>query len=250
MSKLGERRIDSCSPVFHFFFHRASITVQSLAHHWHDVTGRQKTPHNYHSRGSRFAHLMDYIKSIGDYSLLHSGSLNMLMTLTSLLSIVFLLELCAYSWAEEVLEKRNPSDFLCICNEIAAAISGASQVFFPREFCHSFIGNGFDLMGDQAAPEYTLDISHVATSSSQESACSVEPGSADDVSKIVSHPYSTNQHCQTHVLLASYSGIDPNTIWGEMWRTHYKPGILLDERCRDCHDALQRDNSKFNKWHS
>jgi hypothetical protein len=40
--------------------------------------------------------------------------------------------------------------------------------------------------GDQAAPEYLLDISHAASSSSQASACSVEPGTTEDVSKIVS----------------------------------------------------------------
>jgi hypothetical protein len=56
----------------------------------------------------------------------------MIMTLTLLLSFVFFLDLCAYSWAE-ALEKHNPSDLLCTCNQIAAAISGASQVFFPRE---------------------------------------------------------------------------------------------------------------------
>jgi hypothetical protein len=38
----------------------------------------------------------------------------------------------------------------------------------------------------QAAPQYTADNFHYALSSSQESACSVEPGSAEDVSKIVS----------------------------------------------------------------
>jgi hypothetical protein len=42
-------------------------------------------------------------------------------------------------------------------------------------------------MGDQAAPEYVLDISHAASSSSQASTCSVEPGSAGDVAKIVSY---------------------------------------------------------------
>jgi hypothetical protein len=41
-------------------------------------------------------------------------------------------------------------------------------------------------MGHQAAPEYLLDILHAASSSSQASACSVEPGSTEDVSKIVS----------------------------------------------------------------
>ena len=41
------------------------------------------------------------------------------------------------------------------------------------------------LIGDQAASEYLFDISHASSASSEESACSVEPGSAEDVSKIV-----------------------------------------------------------------
>jgi hypothetical protein len=56
----------------------------------------------------------------------------MTMTLAPLLSFVFFLQLCAYSWAE-ALEKHNSTDLLRTCNQIAAAISGASQVFFPRE---------------------------------------------------------------------------------------------------------------------
>jgi len=56
----------------------------------------------------------------------------MIITLTLLPFFVSFLELCAYSWAEP-LEKHNPSDLLCTCNQIVASISGASQVFFPRE---------------------------------------------------------------------------------------------------------------------
>src|SRR6266849_2644057 len=45
----------------------------------------------------------------------------------------------------------------------------------------------FSLMDDQASPEYSIDISHPPAASSQASTCSVEPGSAEDVGKIVSH---------------------------------------------------------------
>ena len=41
-------------------------------------------------------------------------------------------------------------------------------------------------MGNQASSEYVLDLSHASASSSQVSVCSVEPGSTEDVSKIVS----------------------------------------------------------------
>ncbi|KAH9035513.1 FAD-binding domain-containing protein [Lactarius pseudohatsudake] len=51
--------------------------------------------------------------------------------------------------------------------ELPATISNASEVFFPP------------------SPQYAVDISHTYASSSEASACSVEPGSADDVSKIL-----------------------------------------------------------------
>ena len=56
----------------------------------------------------------------------------MAATLTLLLFFVSFLELCAYSGAE-TLENHNPSDLLCTCNQIAAAISDASRVFLPGE---------------------------------------------------------------------------------------------------------------------
>lgn len=40
-------------------------------------------------------------------------------------------------------------------------------------------------MGFQASYDYSSDISHSAPSASEESVCSVEPGSADDVGKII-----------------------------------------------------------------
>ncbi|KAH9990394.1 FAD-binding domain-containing protein [Russula vinacea] len=81
--------------------------------------------------------------------------------------------LCTFSLAllsygqPETLENHNSSDLLCTCNQIAVAISGASQVFFPT------------------ASEYLFDIEHATPSSTEASACSVEPGSAEDVSKIL-----------------------------------------------------------------
>ena len=82
---------------------------------------------------------------------------------------------------------HNSSDPMHTCDQIAAAISCVSQVFFPRErvilpFCLRYS----NLVGNQATPEYLLDMSHASASSSEASVCSVEPGSAEDVSKIVS----------------------------------------------------------------
>ncbi|KAH9071148.1 FAD dependent oxidoreductase [Lactarius deliciosus] len=59
------------------------------------------------------------------------------------------------------------SHFKATCHRIAVIISNASEVFFPP------------------SPQYAVDISHTYASSSEASACSVEPGSADDVSKIL-----------------------------------------------------------------
>ncbi|KAH8983408.1 FAD-binding domain-containing protein [Lactarius hatsudake] len=55
------------------------------------------------------------------------------------------------------------SRFNATCHQIAAAISNASEVFYPP------------------SPQYVSDITHTYASSSQASICSVEPGSADDL---------------------------------------------------------------------
>jgi hypothetical protein len=80
--------------------------------------------------------LPDYIERLllftGGCSLPNTGSL---MILTSLLCALAL-ALLSYG-KPAVLETRNSSDLLCTCNDIAAAISAASQVFFPRmSFSH------------------------------------------------------------------------------------------------------------------
>jgi len=54
-------------------------------------------------------------------------------------------------------------------------------------------------MGDQAASEYLIDMSHASAASSQASTCSVEPGSAEDVSKIVSHVYPAHKLLPTRI---------------------------------------------------
>jgi hypothetical protein len=105
-------------------------------------------------------------------------------------------------------------------------------------------------MGDQAALEYLLDISHAASSSSQASTCSVEPGSAEDVSKIVSYLDLMHQLLQTHIFIATYPGIKPNSLCGEKWGSYHEPRILLDERSRDRDDTLQQDKDQFHAWNS
>ncbi|KAH9042476.1 FAD-binding domain-containing protein [Lactarius pseudohatsudake] len=68
------------------------------------------------------------------------------------------------TWEERASES---SSFRGTCDQIAKAVSDASQVFFP------------------SSTQYLSDIYHYAPSSTQESACSVEPGTTEDVSKIL-----------------------------------------------------------------
>jgi hypothetical protein len=53
------------------------------------------------------------------------------MALSKLLVCAFSLALLSYG--QPGPETPSPSDLLCTCNKIVEAISGASQVFFPRE---------------------------------------------------------------------------------------------------------------------
>ncbi|KAI0033274.1 FAD-binding domain-containing protein [Vararia minispora EC-137] len=66
--------------------------------------------------------------------------------------------------AHASLRARNVSD---VCSQIANQISGASGVFYP------------------SSAHYEQDIGHWLTSSLQQSTCSVEPGTAEDVSTIL-----------------------------------------------------------------
>ncbi|KAI0266243.1 FAD dependent oxidoreductase [Gloeopeniophorella convolvens] len=86
--------------------------------------------------------------------------------LRGLVSLAFSLPLLALT-APDVAESRAPADYLATCHVISAAISKKSQVFFPP------------------APQYIADNAHYATSSSDSSACSVEPGTPEDVSVIL-----------------------------------------------------------------
>jgi hypothetical protein len=54
------------------------------------------------------------------------------MTLITLLLYAFSLGLLSYAQPEP-LQNYNSSDLLSTCNKISAAVSSASQVFFPRE---------------------------------------------------------------------------------------------------------------------
>ena len=161
------------------------------------------------------------------------------MTLSSLLLCALFLASHSYG-IPAAFEKRDSSDILCTCDEIAAAISGDSQVSFPREsFSHFMII--ILIMGYQASSEYLLDISHPAPSASEASICSVEPGSAEDVSKIVRHSNLTKRHFPTRTFIDTYLGIKPNSLCCEGRRTRREPRIFRDAGRTDIDDTLQRD---------
>jgi hypothetical protein len=144
---------------------------------------------------------------------------------------------------------HNSTDPLNTCDRIAMTISGASEVFFPSERpILFFVMPQSDECQDTS--EYLSDISHAASSSTQPSACSVEPGSAEDVSKIVSYLDFMHHLRPSTFSVASSSGIKPNTFRGERWRTYTEPGIFLDERRGDRDDTLQRDQGQFRGWNS
>ena len=97
---------------------------------------------------------------------------------------------CAAS--AESLWPEARSEYSSTCTEIEQAISNVSTVhwpcMYPREHPSSFYRANSCMyldLGLNAA--YQKDIGHWALSSTAQAACSVEPGSAADVGKIVRH---------------------------------------------------------------
>ncbi|KAI9449848.1 FAD-binding domain-containing protein [Lactarius psammicola] len=86
------------------------------------------------------------------------------MLSTTFLVVAF--SLASFSHAS-VLRDTPSARYQSTCRRIASAISNSSQVFYPN------------------STQYSTDNEHAIVSSSQASACSVEPGSAADVSVIL-----------------------------------------------------------------
>lgn len=75
---------------------------------------------------------------------------------------------------------------VAVCRQIEGAISSASDVYWPGDSeTHLFTVKRHLLTRKLAAFEYEQDIGHYALSSTQMAACSVEPGSPEDVGTIV-----------------------------------------------------------------
>lgn len=100
-------------------------------------------------------------------------------------------------------------------------------------------------MIDNQPPQYVSDVSHYFSSSSQVSTCSVEPGSAEDVSKIVRYILLVPLSASADVALSSVgrSGNYPHAIRDQGWRACYESGIFFDNERANFDDALQRHHS-------
>jgi hypothetical protein len=81
-------------------------------------------------------------------------------------------------------------DYHLVCHGISRNISSASQVFSLGVVSAWFIVHNF-LCRASDTPQFTEDIAHWLNSSSQISACSVRPGTAEDLGLIVSDPADT-----------------------------------------------------------
>ncbi|KAJ7615823.1 FAD-binding domain-containing protein [Roridomyces roridus] len=104
----------------------------------------------------------------------------------------------------------NAAGTVDVCLQIQEAISSASAVYFPG-----------DLLGN-----YAVDLSHWASSSSQLAACSVEPGTADDVAAIIKTLGSTNTSFAVkgggHTANPGFSSTTPTIRTGLVWDSVYE----------------------------
>lgn len=82
---------------------------------------------------------------------------------------------------------RADSALIAVCKQIQQAVSPASEVFWPRECKRRELSlRSHSLTSLAVSLGYSKDIEHWATTSTQNSACSVEPGTAADVGTVVS----------------------------------------------------------------
>jgi hypothetical protein len=90
---------------------------------------------------------------------------------------------------------HQDGDYRPICHSISRSISPASEFFYPSAVSAFFWERyPYYLCRPSDSPEFAEDIAHMANSSSQISACSVRPGTVDDLGLIVSD---ISSHC-TH----------------------------------------------------
>jgi len=110
-------------------------------------------------------------------------------------------------------------------------ISPALHRYFShvRNSFESFTRDPLKLIPHPSTPQYTSDVSHYSLSSIQDSACSVEPGSVEDVSKIVKYsvPMSVAPD-DIFFCTAKDPGNMEDAFRCKRWWTHHESRILVD----------------------
>lgn len=99
--------------------------------------------------------------------------------------------------------------------------------------------------GQSGSPEFEVDIAHWTNSSSQKSACSVEPGTPQDVGVVVSPCTLYHRHLAMFLTpslntAAPASRIDTDTVRYQRWWTHPQPRILVYPRRANLIGKVQR----------
>jgi hypothetical protein len=105
-------------------------------------------------------------------------------------------------------------------------------------------------------PEFEADISHWANSSSQVSACSVEPSTPHEVGLIVRkphpHPHPPSSSLPFWTWPASAPGAREHSyeVRSQRWRAHFQPRFLVYSRRPHLDDPIQGYNDKHGVWDS
>ncbi|KAI0289880.1 hypothetical protein B0F90DRAFT_1825825 [Multifurca ochricompacta] len=134
---------------------------------------------------------------------------------------------CASASGISQVSKKDThhGDFLGVCKTIASSVSGSSQIFDPN------------------TPQYVADNDHAFISSSDSSACSVEPGSTEDVAVILqilgrtrtpfaikSAGHATNPHfSSTQGVQVSLSRLNQLKVNAEAGTIEVGPGLTWDD---------------------
>lgn len=89
-----------------------------------------------------------------------------------------------------------------------------------------------DTDDQSGSPEFVVDIAHWTNSSSQISACSVEPGTPQDVGVVVSALHALPSLCRMFLTpslntTAPAARIDTDTVRNQRWWAHSQPGVLI-----------------------
>ena len=147
-----------------------------------------------------------------------------------------------------VLSSAHSQPLSAVCQHISSTISTDSQVFFSRKR-HPIFPTLFPLLRPylghrKATAEYVADNGHTFVSSSEGSACSVEPGSTNDVGLIVRNSSVTAYFDLCPPTVANSREITHSVCRKEWWSCH-KSWLFLHSRCPDVSRPFQYFHSQY-----